>query len=361
MKNRFIALFLILTILATLLSSCDLTPAPTPDGDCTEHSDSDGDGRCDVCKTEMSGTPDPDPEPDSDPEKPGEELPDELVYDTTILIETAADAPVSLSSLTHKYLAGDDSTAVYATAERNRAARAHAKVNVEYIYRKGNFYGSVKNSIRDLACSVTEADRPDIFHNFTYDIIAAALMDSFANLYTETLHQSAGFVDVENNFPFAKDGGYNPEFNDAQSGYMMEYMRSLSLSDKKIYALASDYTIETVAASLIIPVNAGLLRTVAPSNDPDAYSYDADEDGVYELTDLYSLVYSKGWDYSAIASFGAEVESQTGGADQLDGVHGFAVSYDFAAATGLIHSSGASALKRRMVDYIDNEGGFYKD
>ncbi len=337
MKKRLVSLLLVLTMLTTILSSCNNTHIPTPDGVCEDHVDLDGDSKCDECEADVPGDTEPEkPEPENpgsenpEPEKPepdgggDDQLPDEIVYDTTILIQTVEDTAQGLTSLTHKYLAGDNDTAVYATVERNRNAREYAGVNVEYTYVPNNRRGSASSSIVTLARSTTEAGRPDIFHNYNYDIITASLLGVFANLYSEQLHQPQGYVDVENNFSFAKDGAYDESCVDTGSGYMIEYMRSLSTSDKKVYALASDYFIDTVASSLVIPVNVELLETITPSTDPGAYNYDADGDGVYELSDFYALVYSGGWDHEALKSLAGDVEAGNGGADPpaLQGVNG---------------------------------------
>ncbi len=346
-------------MLATILSSCNNTHIPTPDGVCEDHVDSDGDGKCDECEADVPGDPEPE-KPESDGTG-DDQLPDEIVYDTTILIQTVEDTAQGLTSLTHKYLAGDNDTAVYATMERNRNARDYAGVNVEYTYVPNNRRGSASRSIVTLAQSMTEAGRPDIFHNYTYDIIAASLLGVFANLYSEQLHQPQGYVDVENNFSFAKGGAYDENCVDTGSGYMIEYMRSLSTSDKKVYALASDYFIDTVASSLVIPVNVELLETITPSADPNAYNYDADGDGVYELSDFYALVYSDGWDHEALKSLAGDVEAGTGGADQLDGVHGFAVSSSILSAAGLIYTTGISVANKRLVPFMTSDGELYED
>ena len=366
MKNRFTALFLIFTILATLLSSCNSTPTPAPDGGCTEHSDSDGDGRCDACKAEMPGTPDPTPDPDPDEPGGGDQLPSDGWDKTTLLFELSVDVSQGLTSGACSYLSGEvDSPADLEAGvkQRNDDAEAYAGVDVSYVYYPGGapashgVWGASVNHITELATSTTDANRPDIFCNYEYDLFAASLRGAFANLYGD----GAGSYGVDvgergNYFSFVKDGAYDPEYVDTGSGYMIDYMRSLALSEGRMYIVASDYFIDTVRAMLVIPVNARLFYDVtAQSYGGDAFNRDYDGDGKYELSDFYELVERGGWTYSALRDFAFEIEAGTLAFDTLDGIHGFALGTDGIGAAGFLYTSTAEVIKREVTD-----GGSYE-
>ncbi len=274
-----------------------------------------------------------------------------------------------LSSGCKRYLSGESGEigGIYASVKsRNDDAEEYANVDVEYLYfpdTSGYDWGQTITEMEELATSATEKGRPDMFCNFVYDMVSASLLGSFANLYSDQMH-SVGVKETERNnyFAFAKNGRYDATYVDTDDGYMIEYMQSLTLSEHKMYLLASDYFIDIVRALFVVPVNIELLEKIEPSSDPTAYNYDADGDAKYEISDFYALVYNHGWSYDAVKAFSNDIESGTGGADILDGIHGFAVAVDEIGASGLLYTTSVQIINRKVETFIDPDTGLlYQD
>ena len=173
-----------------------------------------------------------------------------------------------------RYLAGQDEDASDsiddAVAIRNDEAERLANVHVTYQYYENVEANSWGKTFQQMCDEVDSGDpnTPDIFTNYTYDMVITSLKSTFNNLNNTKLDTKNG----GNYFSFLKDG-YNEEVNNR--GYMYSYMTTLSLSDEKMYVLASDYFIDCVRAFIIVPVHIGLLETVGME-----ITGDLDEDGV---------------------------------------------------------------------------------
>jgi len=359
MKTKLLALLLVIVMLVSMLAACDNTPDPDPDPDptCTEHVDKNKDKRCDKCNAPIK-TDKPDvPGPGGD----DDELPGEHWEETSLLFQMTHNSnKQELSSGCEKYLAGesDDVGSIYSNVkDRNRDAEDYANVKVTYTYfpdTTGYGWGQNINRLEELATSGTEKGRPDMFCNFIYDMVSASLRGSFANLYTNEL-ASNGVDDTakRNYLAFAKDGKYDATYEDTGEGYMIEFMQSLTLSEHKMYLLASDYFIDLVRAFFVVPVNIALLERIQPSDVPGTYNYDADEDGAYEISDFYELVRNYGWNYDAVKAFSADIESGTGTGDVLDGTHGFALACGGLSASGILYTTSIIVINRKVETYTD--------
>jgi len=268
-----------------------------------------------------------------------------------------------LPSTCRRYLAGDIegfeddvSTIDSWVADRNEAALEHANVTVAYEYLPDISAYSWGQNINIISEEVRakEAGRPDMYCNFVYDMVAVSLMGAFANLKSTTMYRDGHELAGHNYFEFA-----NPAYEDKGSGYMYDYMNSLTLSKDKMYCLASDYFTDIVRAFLVVPVNIGLLETLeADMENEGLYNSDrvttfneyGHEETNYTIEDFYQLVYDKQWNYNTLADFAAAVAVEgedEDGTDLCDTV-GFALS----SSTGM----GASAmLYSTSITIIDRE------
>ena len=129
-------------------------------------------------------------------------------------------------------------------------------------------------------------------------------------------------------------------------------MTTLSLSDEKMYVLASDYFIDCVRAFIIVPVHIGLLETVGME-----ITGDLDEDGAFTVYDFYDEVRAKGWTYNKVAAYSAAVYRNFGTAvpgedikDQL----GFVVT-PAQSGSALIYTSSATVIQKTL----DEDTGKY--
>jgi len=346
MKKRYLLLALMLTLCLAVFVSCSC-----------DHRDANDDDKCDKCNESYTDGVDicnhRDANDDSKCEYCGEAFADgsdisiEIWNDhTPIKIKTTANSNnKELPSTCARYLAGeltqeekynDYDNIDIMIARRNNAAYANNAVNVSFEYfPEGDSY-SCSRSINVIANAILsgKTDRADIYYNFSYDMIAASFKGCFKNLYATS--------SVKGGFSFLKEG-----YEDTGEGYMYEYMRSTTISDRRLYLIASDYFIDTFRGAMVVPVNLSLLESIPVSADTEnAYNSDRNGDGRFSLEDLYSLVMAGEWNYSTLADFSAGISAIYGPATDLNGTVGFALSTFPHAAKGMIYSSGVRVLQR---------------
>ena len=249
-----------------------------------------------------------------------------------------------LPSTCKRYLAGDTEGVTdigmidtYVN-DRNTAAEKETGVTIKYEYLPDTDKYSWGENINLIMEEVKakEAGRPDMYCNFVYDMVATSLQGSFANLLSTTMykdgHELAG--DEHNYFEF-KD----PTFVDTGSGYMYEYMRSLTLSKFKMYCLSSDYFTDMVRAFLVVPVSIGLLETLESTdvegqwNTNRVVTRDAQENEElnYTIEDFYQLVTDQEWNYENLAKFSEAIFVQ---GEQGDNSQDLYDTVGFALGTG---------------------------
>ena len=362
MKTRLLALLLVLIMVVSMLASCDLlglggtTEEEEEKKECTAHVDKNpADGLCDACGADVSRKPTGDNVGDN-----GEELPTVTWKATADLIFQMTDNSNNdeLSSGCRRFLSGesDDTSFVAQNAkDRNTDAYNYANVNVSYLYydnTKAYGWGSCITQMFNAATSDTEKGRPDMFSNFVYDMVSASLLSSFNNLYTNSVSsENVKAGEKTNYFQFAKNGKYDTNYVDTGDGYMVEYMQSLTLSENKMYLVASDYFTDLVRAFFAVPVNIGLLESaIEPSTDANDYNYDADKDGKYEISDFYALVTAGKWNYDAVKAFSDAVyKAPTDEKDVLkDGTYGFAIGAGGLGASGLLYTTSVIVIERKV-------------
>ena len=349
MKNRIIALLLAMVVVLVSFASCGLFGDNVDDPD------------------DPSKLPGPGPDPDTNSKYPWSK--------TTLIFQMTDNSNnQELPSTCRRSLAGDRTDVVdqsiidtYIT-ERNEEALKEVNGEVKYQYlpdTEAYSWGENISIITEEVYSQNEK-KPDIYCNFVYDMVAASLQKAFANLLSTTMyeddHKLAGAE--HNYFDFT-----DPTFVDSGEGYMIEYMRSLTLSKFKMYCLSSDYFTDMVRAFLVVPVNIELLERQQTSADPnEAFLKDrvvtTDEKGNietnYTIEDFYQLVTDKEWNYETLAKFSQKVfeEGENGNeeADLRDTV-GFALGTGSGLpASGLLYTTSITIIDRvydaKKGDYV---------
>ena len=363
MKTKLLALLLTLVMVVGMLASCDLLFPSEEEGPCA-HIDGNGDRKCDACGATV-GKPITEGSTET-----GEKLPTVTWGITTDLLYQMTDDSNNgeLSSGCRSYLSGESegqSSVEVAVRDRNALAMNYANVNVEYTYYANGSagWGAMITKMMQQATSNTAEGRPDIFCNFVYDMVSASLMSSFNNLYTNQVSSdSLKAGDLRNYFKFAKDGHYDTSVVDTGDGYMIEYMQSLTLSESKMYILASDYFTDLVRAFFAVPVNVDLLESgvITASENPEDYNYDYVDDGKYTMADFYALVRAGRWNYDAVKVFSEAIYRQPNDAGNVldangNGRYGWAVAHGGLSASGLLYTTSVTVIYRsvEMVESTD--------
>ena len=289
---------------------------------------------------------------------------------TTLIYELTENSNMQeFASTCRRYLAGDTSKLVGENVgridifvqERNVMALQHANVKVKYAYLNDTSQYSWGQNIDRINQQVLSgaSNAPDIYCNFVYDMVAASLKSSFANLLSTTMKSEgqggAILTGSDYNF-FAFENEINME--DDGKDYMINYMRSLSLSKYKMYCLASDYYIDTMRAFMVIPVNIELLESIKlPENDTgDLFNSDRakkngdkGQDGRFTIEDFYQLVWDMDWTYETLAAFSGAIYSDDNTAidgKDISDTLGFALATSSGlSASGMLYSSSVTIIE----------------
>ena len=358
MKTKIIALLLALVVMVGMFASCNLVPGNTPDG---------GDGGDET----PGGTNNPTPGGDetTTSKRPWAE--------TTLIFEMNENSNNSeLASTSRRYLAGDMSTTVgegkhavdTLVTARNAKAYKDANVKIQYTYLPDTskfIWGENIDRINEQVIAAA-ASSPDIYCNFVYDMVAASLKSSFANLLSTTMypdgHELAG---AEHNY-FAFEDEIDME--DDGINYMTEYMRSLTLSKYKMYCLSSDYFTDMVRAFFVVPVNITMLESISVdtvnddkynSDRADAATGEAGKDGKFTIEDFYQLIWDGDWTYETLAAYSQAIYSNTNSAvdgKDLQDRLGFALSTDSGlSASGMLYTTSIVVIDR---EYDQKKGDY---
>ena len=358
MKKKLLCLFLAILMLVgsiSVLTACGGGGGGEDDDPCAktcQKIDENKDGKCDNCKKTIKHThKDEDPkdskcdvcskdmsEVGGDEEYPTVEWIDDDPIDIFFMMSKASDGQQNPSGC-ERYLAGEDLTAKEniddEVAIRNSDAYLITNVNLTYDYYDDvPEYGWGKNI--DIIFSTVKAggtNAPDIYTTFTYDMVGASLKGSFANLKNTQL-------DIGNYFSFL-DEDYDEKVDNR--GYMYEYMESVTLSQKKMYLLASDYFIDLIRSFYVVPVNIELLVSVGES-------ITGEQDGIpgFSINDFYLDVEAKGWTYKKVMAYSEAVYYNSGVAndgEDLDDRLGFVVYGGF-VSSGIIYSTDITVINK---------------
>ena len=259
----------------------------------------------------------------------------------------------SLPSGCNRYLAGgnqrQDEPIDADVEERNSAAEYITNVKLKYDYYTehsdygwGKCYELISSTIGTTGC-------PDMFCNFTYDMVASSLRGSFANLRDTEL-------DMRLNFFQFLDEDFDEEVDN--KGYMYEYMTSVTLNSAKMYLLASDYFLDLIRAFYIVPVNVALLERVGMG-----VTGDLDGDGVFTIEDFYEEIRQKKWDYDKVAAYSAAVYSNDNkkiASEDIGDTLGFVVHTGY-ISSGMIYSTDITVIDRSKTDANGNPAYEYPD
>ena len=391
MKTKLLALLLVLVMAVGMLAACGGGTEPCTEhvdadknGICDnegcgasvaippcEHADKNGDLKCDECGKNMACPNHVDLDGDGLCNTCGEryDIWDEVAveWSTTPLIFklTENTNTQQLPSTCHRYMAGDDSQYKESidtkVKQRNDAAYAKTKVSVTYDYFTDDAkYGWGKCT--EEICTKIESgasDTPDMYCNFVYDMVAASLKGAFANLYSTSRGTDA--LAGKNYFQFL-----NPDYVDSGSGYMVEYMKSLSLSKTKMYCLSSDYFTDMVRAFFVVPVNIKLINSIEVDLTKDnAFNSDRTGDGKFTIDDFYALVNAGQWNYTTLAQFASAIAQDSGedtSTETLDDTVGFAISSSSGlSSSGMIYTTSVTIINRDWSDEIQDYIYAYPD
>ncbi len=215
-----------------------------------------------------------------------------------------------LTAGTRRYYAGDAQSKTdlvdRLVSTRNDEAAEQANVRIEYTYLSDNnsAYAWASNVQRIFEQTKTYGPGSvDIYCNFAYDITCSALKGCFANLRSTHYGQGNNF------FRFNDDDyvGTSANYFDAEAGegYFFDYMKSISLSDDKLYCLGSNYCTDLVRAFLVMPVNIALMNSIDKQNLPT--NKVALKDGQTNIEHFYDIVWSNNWTYDELAKYSQAV------------------------------------------------------
>ena len=338
MKTRIIALLMVILMLVMAFASCNFGSGSTGGNNVN---------------------------PDDDPHNKENENanPNNLPWSNTKLIFQMTENSNSqeLPSTCGRYLAGnlegveDVSTIDQWVSDRNDEALEQTNVTVEYQYLPDTSMYSWGMNIDTIDSEVRskEPGRPDMYCNFVYDMVAVSLKGSFANLLSTTMYADGHELAGLNYFDFADD----PNLVDTGDGYMIAYMRSLTLSKFKMYCLSSDYFTDMVRAFLVVPVNIGLLETLQTSTEEafladrvTTYAADGSVETNYTIEDFYQLVNDMEWNYENLAKFSEAIFSEGSEGDEstdLRDTIGFALGTGSGLpASGMLYTTSITIIDR---------------
>ena len=248
--------------------------------------------------------------------------------------------------------------------KRNNNASNFANVNIEYRYLSGtnHDYAWASNLQRIFEQTKTHGpDSPDIYCNFAYDISCAALKGCFANLKSTSYGRGNNFYRFNDNNYKANSKSYFD--TNSGEGYFYEHMKSITLSDDKLYCLASNYTTDFIRAFLVVPVNVSLLNSI--ERDQLISPTVPFKEGQTNLEYFYDLIYSGEWNYNTIAKLSQavyrDINNQHNTEDRkstFGDVLGFALSASSGKmVSGLLYSSTVEIIEREA---IIGQPGMYK-
>ena len=368
MKKKLICLFLALVMTfacVAVLASCGGDGGDTA----CEHYDDNKDGKCDDCGAQLSG------QTCTHADKNKDNVCDKCGFDMTD-IGTTIDYPWSnqtlifqfsendnnqeLSSGCHRYLAGDDSTYTKAIDtsidQRNARAKIATKIDVTYLYWDNtSTYGFSKciEQIEQIVNSKTAKNAPDVYVNFVWDITGAAVKGYFANL--KGTSRGTGELAGLNYFEF-NNADYDESVDNR--GYMNDWMNSVTLSQHKMYVLASDYFTDMIRAFFIIPVGIDLLEKYG-----EDITGDRDGDGEFTIDDFYEQVWAGEWTYKLMMDYSDAVKMDDGNGATTkcwigDEQVGFALCSGGLASCGILYTTNVVVIEKQW-NYDTNDWNYF--
>jgi len=272
---------------------------------------------------------------------------------------TDDDCNKELTSGCKKYYSGTEANSFELIDDmvraRNLAAAKSANVNPRYDYEAAHATWSANIASIVEQTLAGSSTNPDIYCNYVYDLSCAQLRHCFANLLdTET---------TANFFRFNEEG-YNPVGenyfdSEAGEGYFFDYMRSLTLSDDKMYLLASNFCTDLVRAFLVVPLNVEMMSEIKAE---DTWTGD-----MTNVSDFYDLVwkdttlnegYAEGWTYEVLAHYSGKVYADINDNDS-DCVLADKIGFAAGTTSGLVSSGFLYTSSVTIIDKHANGDGTY--
>ena len=367
MKKKLICLFLALVMTFACVAVLGSCGDDTGSGEC-DHYDDNKDGKCDDCGTTLE-------ENCKHVDADGDKFCDKCKADmstigttinypwdkqTLIFQFTENDNNRELSSGCHRYLAGDDSTYTKAIDvsidQRNARAKIATKIDVTYLYWDNTAtygFGKCIDQIEQIVNSKTAKNAPDVYVNFVYDIVGSAVKGYFANL--KGTSRGTGKLAGLNYFEF-NDADYDEAVDNR--GYMNDWMNSVTLSQHKMYVLASDYFTDMIRAFFIIPVGIDLLEKYG-----EDITGDLDGDGDFTIDDFYEQVWAGEWTYDLMMEYSDAVKMDDGNGATTkcwigDEQVGFALCSGGLAASGILYTTSVVVIEKQW-NYDTNDWNYF--
>ena len=372
MKKKILYLLLVVVMILcslALLASCgdpdtDDDGDDTPSGECKNHADTNGDGKCEACGEEIIVVEicyHEDIDDDKFCDLCGHDMSTKTemkpLWDSANIIMqlNLSDNNRELSSELVRYVqgAGEHSKKVDKdVAIRNIKATEETNVTVTYKYWENveaNNWGKTIGQIEDMVTSTTIKDAPDVYSTFIYDLVGSSVKGYFANLKGTTRGKGT-ILEGLNYFEFVYDrSNYEKEYaidikNDR--GFMYEWMESVTLDPKnRMYVLASDYYIDMVRAFFMIPVNVSMLEDFGKE-----ITDDWNDDGEFTIDDFYAQVEAGEWTFDLMMEYSEAVyspdSSGTTGKWIGDETVGFAMSDHGVAGSGIVYTSSVKIINK---------------
>ena len=340
MNKKLLSLFLaVVMVLSTLfvLASCG-------DKECKEHVDANSDGKCDNCGADM-------PNNDGGGNEGGggsgggdgggdivRNWWEDVDFEDgrlSVQINTSSNQG-ELTSRSLRYLAGQGipSTPTQVdrlVAVRNQEMATNLGLSVTYStqeYLWGQAEGAISTLIKSGDSSVA-----DIFVDYIYDMTCASLKDNFANIISTAESRTPNYFFAEQ----GEDSSYLTYFT--EEGYMEEFMKSMSLSIKKMYLVGSDYLTDLVRAMFVVPVNVNLIESVTTNNAG--------------LAELFEVIENGDWTYTKMAEYAAAAYQDTDGipGETIGDTLGFAIgSSSGLSASGILYTTSVVIIEREVND-----------
>ena len=367
MKKKLICLFLALVMTFACVAVLGSCGDDTGSGEC-DHYDDNKDGKCDDCGKTLK-------EECIHVDANGDKLCDKCKADmstigttinypwdnqTLIFQFSENDNNQELSSGCHRYLAGDDSTYTKAIDvsidQRNARAKIATKIDVTYLYWDNTAtygFGKCIDQIEQIVNSKTAKNAPDVYVNFVYDIVGSAVKGYFANL--KGTSRGTGKLAGLNYFEF-NDADYDEAVDNR--GYMNDWMNSVTLSQHKMYVLASDYFTDMIRAFFIIPVGIDLLEKYG-----EDITGDLDGDGDFTIDDFYEQVWAGEWTYDLMMEYSDAVKMDDGNGATTkcwigDEQVGFALCSGGLAASGILYTTSVVVIEKQW-NYDTNDWNYF--
>ena len=298
--------------------------------------DDNGDKKCDVCSKRIK-------EEEEEDDYPPVAWKDDEPIKLFFMMTKNTDNKLNPSGC-ERYLAGEDNSVTenidsqVATRNYNAAYKTNVEVSYSY-YDDVTEYGwgkCIEIIYKNVESGSTTA--PDMYCNFTYDMVGASIKGSFANLKNTTLDRGNYFQFLDDDYDETVDN----------KGYMFDYMQSTTLSEEKMYILASDYFIDLVRSFFIVPVDISLLETYG-----DGITADYDGNGKITIDDFYEEVNEKKWTYQKVIDYSAKVyynEGTTNAGEDIEDLLGFALAQDGLTASGVLYSTNITVIEKPSAD-----------